>query len=121
MHIAYVNIFVSDLARSIEFYQEKLGLEFEFSSPKHGYASFKAGPVGLGIAVPGPDEAHLIGRHTGLGMDVTDLESEYERLTELGVIFKMPPTKQPWGGFIALMADPDGNVLYLDQTSDVHG
>jgi catechol 2,3-dioxygenase-like lactoylglutathione lyase family enzyme len=27
MQIAYVNIFVSDLARSIEFYQGKLGLD----------------------------------------------------------------------------------------------
>jgi predicted enzyme related to lactoylglutathione lyase len=27
----------------------------------------------------------------------------------------MPPTDQPWGGFMATFADPDGNVFYLDQ------
>lgn len=26
----------------------------------------------------------------------------------------MPPSKQPWGGYMALFADPDGNIFYLD-------
>ncbi len=26
----------------------------------------------------------------------------------------MPPTKQPWGGYMALFADLDGNIFYLD-------
>jgi len=63
----------------------------------------------------------LIGRHTGVGLEVTDLEKEHNRLTALEVRFTMPPTRQPWGGFMALIADPDGNVLYLDQKSSPHG
>ena len=27
----------------------------------------------------------------------------------------MPPEKQPWGGFMAMFLDPDGNSFYLDQ------
>jgi lactoylglutathione lyase len=121
MQIAYVNIFVSDLARAVAFYHGKLGLHLEFSSVEHGYASFSAGSVRLGIAVPSQDEAQLIGRHTGVGLGVADLESEYNRLEGLGANFTMPPTRQPWGGFMALIADPDGNILYLDQISAVHG
>jgi len=121
MQIAYVNIFVSELARAIEFYQGKLGFDLQFSSPDHGYAAFSTGATRLGLAVPGTDEANLIGRHTGVGLQVADLQSEHTRLTGLGVSFTMPPTRQPWGGFMALMADPDGNVLYLDQVSAAHG
>ncbi len=33
----------------------------------------------------------------------------------------MAPQKQPWGGFMALFADPDGNVFYLDQIDAAHG
>lgn len=121
MQIAYVNIFVSDLTKAIAFYQGKLGLQLQFSSSEHGYASLSAGAVRLGIAVPGQDEMQLIGRHTGVGLEVTDLASEHNRLTELEVRFTMPPTRQPWGGFMALIADPDGNVLYLDQKSSPHG
>jgi len=29
----------------------------------------------------------------------------------------MPPTRQPWGGVMALVADPDGNVFYVDQAA----
>jgi len=78
--------------------------------------------VQLGIAVPGEVEAHLIGRHTGVGFEVTDLQAEDVRLTGLGVVvFTMPPTRQPWGGVMARLSDPDGNVFYLDRTSAAHG
>ena len=120
MQIAYVNVFVSDLDRAIEFYQAKLGLELEHSAPEHGYASLSAGPVRLGLAVPGADQRDLIGRHTGVGLSVSDLEAEHARLSNLGVTFTMPPTKQPWGGFMALAADSDGNVFYLDQIDAAH-
>lgn len=121
MHIAYVNVFVTDLARSVAFYRDALGLELEFASPDHGYASFAAGPVRLGLALPGPDQPALVGRHTGVGLQVDDLEAEHARLAGLGVRFTMAPTRQPWGGFMALLADPDGNVFYLDQVAAVHG
>lgn len=121
MEIAYVNIFVTDLNQAVEFYQGKLGLSLDFSSPEHGYASFSAGPIRLGLAVPGKEESHLIGRHTGVGLNVEDLESVHKRLSALNVKFTQPPTRQPWGGFMALLADPDGNIFYLDQVSVVHG
>jgi predicted enzyme related to lactoylglutathione lyase len=121
LQIAYVNVFVSDLDRAIAFYQGALGLDLQMSAPEHGYTSLSAGAVRLGLAVPGPGEAALVGRHTGVGFEVTDLETEHARLSALGVSFTMPPTRQPWGGFMALVADPDGNVFYLDQISAVHG
>ncbi|MBW2231346.1 MAG: VOC family protein [Deltaproteobacteria bacterium] len=120
MQIAYVNIFVSDLKRAIEFYEERLGLELEHSSPEHGYASFAAGPVRLGLAVAGPDQSDLVGRHTGVGWAVSDLEAEHARLSKRGVVFTMPPSKQPWGGFMALASDPDGNVFYVDEVAVGH-
>jgi len=120
VHIAYVNVFVHNLARAIEFYRDRLGLDLEFSAEEHGYASFSAGSVRLGIAVPGPDQRELVGRHTGVGLEVADLSAEYRRLSELEVEFAMPPTEQAWGGFMALISDPDGNVFYLDQVSTVH-
>ncbi len=120
MQIAYVNVFVSDLNRAIEFYEATLGLKLEHSAPEHGYASLSAGPVRLGLAVASADQQELVGRHTGIGLAVSDLEGEHVRLAGRGVAFTMPPTKQPWGGFMALAADPDGNVFYLDQVAAAH-
>ena len=121
MKIAYVNVFVGDLSRALAFYKDTLGLDIQFSSPEHGYASISAGNVRLGLAVPGKDQAELIGRHTGIGLEVPDLEAAHARLSELGARFTMPPTKQPWGGFMALIADPDGNIFYLDQVAVTNG
>jgi predicted enzyme related to lactoylglutathione lyase len=121
MQIGYVNVFVSDLAQATKFYRDKLGLQLQYSSAEHGYASFSAGSVRLGVAVPGPDHAELVGRHTGVGLAVADLEAEHQRLSGLGVHFPMPPTRQPWGGFMALLSDADGNVFYLDQVAAAHG
>ena len=121
LHIAYVNIFVSDLDVAIGFYRDKLGLALQFSSPEHGYASFDAGGVRLGVALPGAEHAALLGRHTGIGLEVADLEAEHARLSALDVHFPMPPTRTPWGGYMAMIADADGNLFYLDQVSVVHG
>ena len=119
MNIAYVNVFVADLERSIDFYS-KLGLKLTLSADEHGYASFDAGPVSLGLAVPGAEQGELVGRHTGVGFAVDDLVKEHARLEGIGVEFTTPPTKQPWGGFMATFADPDGNIYYLDEVSAAH-
>jgi lactoylglutathione lyase len=118
--IGYVNISVSDLDRSVAFYQSLLGFELEFADAGHGYASFQAGEIALGLAVVGDGQRDMLGRHTGVGLVVDDLEAEYKRLLEQGVSFPMPPERQPWGGFMALVEDPDKNVLYLDEVSAAH-
>ena len=120
MEIAYVNVYISELPKAVEFYRDSLGLELSFSDADHGYASFKAGPISLGLAVAGEDHEELIGAHTGVGFNVADLEAEHARLQELGVEFPMAPSRQPWGGFMALMADPDGDVFYLDHIAAAH-
>jgi predicted enzyme related to lactoylglutathione lyase len=116
--IWYVNVFVSDLERAIAFYGNALGLKLRHAAREHGYASFDAGPVALGLARVGddsPEASTLVGRHTGVGIGVADLVSTYEALRARDVRFTMPPQEQPWGGFMAMFADPDGNVFYLDQ------
>lgn len=117
--VGYVNLFVSDLDRALGFYRDALGLAVSRADSEHGYASVQAGPITIGLALPGDVEG-LVGRHTGIGLVVDDLEAEHARLVELGVSFSMPPSRQPWGGFMALVDDPDGNVLYLDEVSAAH-
>lgn len=119
--IGYVNLFVTDLTRSIAFYRDTLGLRVEMEDGGFGYASFDAGPIRLGLAQIDStgDHGALAGRHTGIGLCVADLESVARELEQRGVAFAAPPARQPWGGFMAMIEDPDGNVLYLDQV-EVH-
>ena len=112
MHIGYVNVFVSDFDRAIDFYQNKVGLTPVQADAQFGYASFQAGAISFGIAVT--DDSALVGRHTGIGFMVDDIDAAYAELLASGVEFSQAPTKQPWGGTLALFQDPDGNHYYLD-------
>ncbi len=118
LRLAYVNVFVSDLERSMQFFGDVLGLSLQFGSPEFGYASFSLGPVRMGIAqvdVRDEEQRANVGRMTGVGLAVADLPSAHAELEGRGVHFSMKPSRQPWGGFMALFEDPDGNTFYLDE------
>jgi len=112
MQIGYVNIFVSDFGRAVDFFSKTLGLKLTMREDKFGYASFDSGSISFAVAET--DDSSLVGRHTGIGFIVDDIDKAYEEMKTKGVEFDMSPTKQPWGGTLALFKDPDGNIFYLD-------
>jgi len=58
-----------------------------------------------------PRSVHLHGI-THICLEVTDIESEYQRLSDAGVIFNAPPNTQ-YGRSMVYGHDPDGNVIEL--------
>jgi predicted enzyme related to lactoylglutathione lyase len=118
IEIRYVNVYVTDLARSVEFFEKTLGLPLQFSDAGFGYASLDAGPVRLGLAqidAADPLQRALAGKQTGVGFAVSDLTAAHGELAARGVKFTMEPARQPWGGFMGMISDPDGNLFYLDE------
>ncbi len=115
--IGYVNIFISDFERALAFYEGTLGLHAVTRDESFGYAAFETESINFAFARS--DDPALTGRHTGIGWVVEDLNSAFQSLTAAGVAFEMPPTRQPWGGFMAMFKDPDGNLFYLDQVEGV--
>jgi lactoylglutathione lyase len=106
-----VAIFVHDIARAVEFYHEKLGLPMT----KQGSfgAEFLEGETHLGVHPAVHAEAKaLVGRHTGITLFVPDLLHYCGLLHDRAVRFVSEPTQQSWG-IMAMIADPDGNVLAL--------
>ena len=118
MKLWYVNLFVSDFERALTFYEGTLGFTPETKDARFGYASFATADVRFAIVQAG--DSDLVGRHTGIGFGVEDLAAAHRDLAARGVHFTMPPEKQPWGGFMAIFRDPDGNTFYLDQLDDRH-
>lgn len=116
--LGYANIYVSDFEGACTFYSKTLGLDVRIKDEGFGYASFDTKGAQLAIAKVGPDQAHLVGRQTGVGLVVEDLDTAYSELAAKGVEFPMKPEKQPWGGYMSLMKDSEGNILYLDEIRD---
>lgn len=55
----------------------------------------------------------------GISIQVDDIHLVYNDLCGKGVKFTGPPAKQPWGGVLAHMVDPDNNVVTLLGDGDI--
>jgi len=115
-----IAIFVNDIDRAVAFYRDTLGL----TMTKHGSfgAEFLEQEPHIGVHPANhPDAKKLVGRETGLTFHVPDLLHFCGILHDRGVRFVTEPTRQTWG-VMAMIADPDGNVMALwDDTVPAEG
>ena len=110
-HIHSFAVFVTDLARAKQFYVGVLGFAVS-KEGSFGLELFHEPPhLGIHPAVH-PDAKAMVGRHTGITLSVTGLVHWCGDLHARGVNFHSEPTQMPWG-IMAMVADPDGNVLAL--------
>jgi len=113
--VNWLEIKVTDIKNATNFYRDVLGLQIK--NEWSNYVIFDlAGTLTLAIMLGGKK-----GRKEGapnIYLAVEDVDEEYEKLKTKGVNFVEQPKKQYWGGYAALFADPDENLLYLTQTKD---
>lgn len=101
--IAHITIGVSDLKKSVSFFEDALGLEKMGEWP--AYAVFDIGGVSFGLEPKSKTEICLL---------VDDVDEAYRNLKEKGVKFATEPKDQPWGVRDASFADPDGNPFVIE-------
>lgn len=115
----YFIVYVSDMQRSTAFYRDVLGLVLKFTSP--GWTEFDTGSTTLALHMTADQQ---ISTYSGrppagqaqLGFMVDDLQSVYEALKSQDVYFSQPPQKQrPTGSPLAVLHDPDGLGITLQQ------
>ena len=119
--IGYVTLGVIDWQRSLAFFRDVIGFPLLFSDEGFQFARFDAGGVTFAV-VGGAGETRAARGdvHAGIAVCVPDVDAAHKALAAKGVRFTMPPSKQPWGGYMALFADPDGNIFYLDTLQGAH-
>lgn len=123
--IGGVVIMVSDQARAVKFYAEKVGFDIRLNVPFFGGKWIEVAPKDsestLSIMEPNPqlmppEELEIarknIGRNTGVWFYTIDIQSTYEDLKSKGVDITKPE-KQEWGGIMSLVKDLDGNIFTL--------
>ena len=114
--VKFVSVPTRDQDRALAFYMEKLGFRLITDQP--------FGPdrrwIELGIGhsdtrfvlfTPPGEQENVGGRFSG-ALACDDVEATHRQLTERGVAFEAPPTRQPWGVF-AVMLDSEGNRFVL--------
>jgi uncharacterized glyoxalase superfamily protein PhnB len=50
-----------------------------------------------------------------VNLAVDDLAAMHARLAAAGIVFTRPPEREDWGGRVATLLDPDGNLVQLFQ------
>jgi catechol 2,3-dioxygenase-like lactoylglutathione lyase family enzyme len=110
-----VCIVTQDVARMRSFYESVLGVEttgddtFAVISTK-GAALSLFTEEGMERMAPGSTQGAGRGSYT-LEFEVSDVDEEYARLTNLGATIVKPPTTQAWGRRSVWFRDPDGNII----------
>jgi len=132
--IGCVEIPVSDMKRSVAFYEELLGLKKSYEHPV--WTSFDIEGTMFALAVSGTKEGKkddlckscspCLLRLSGelkdipttvsvIYLAVENIDETYRKLKDKGVEFITEPKTQGWGGKTAVMLDPDKNIIALTQ------
>lgn len=113
--VSAVRIFVTDLERARAFYRDVLELG-EMDVGDH-HALLDCGGVSILLEVAtadDPEAAGLVGRLLAVSFAVEgDIHEVHRRLVARGVSFEGAPERQAWGGTLAFVRDPDGNIVTL--------
>ncbi len=117
MKFSQVRLLVDDFGAAFRFYRDVLGLEVSSGDESSGYASFGAGGGSIAIFERSGQgevvELRAPGDATLTVLEVDDADEAVERLS--AYVVQAPQDQPDWGGRVAYLRDPSGNLLELFQ------
>jgi predicted enzyme related to lactoylglutathione lyase len=124
MKIRLTSIYVEDTFKAFKVYTEVLGFVQRYYLPE-GYLAIVASPEepnGTGLQLK-PNENPIASHYQKalyeanmpvIVFSVNNVEEEYERLKDKGLVFRKEPTQTDWG-IEAIFDDTCGNLIQLLQ------
>jgi catechol 2,3-dioxygenase-like lactoylglutathione lyase family enzyme len=117
---------VSDVARSLAFYRDRLGFAVEAVYEDPPYATLTRAGTRVSLAEQGhaaedrPGVEMIAPRDPArlaaiLVLEVADCLGVHRELSSAGVRFLADPYSPPWGGHRCFAVDPDGNLIELEE------
>jgi predicted enzyme related to lactoylglutathione lyase len=127
MKIKMTSIYVHSPSDAIEFYTEVLGFTKKMFVPEANLAIVASpeDPDGTQLLLE-PNDNPIAKSYQGdiyktglpvIVFGVDDIQKEYKRLKNAGVVFKQEPTTTEWG-MVAIFDDTCGNYIQLIQTEE---
>lgn len=118
MRVSYAIVFVSDMARSVRFYRNVVGIPLRFESPEWTEFATEGTTLalhqgeGAGPSEGGSDKS--VSGRCRPGFSVPDLDAFHQRMTDAGVPCVQPP-KDVFGARLAQYVDPDGLTISVGE------
>lgn len=121
---AYTILYVKDVAKAIEFYENAFGFNRKFVSPDNDYGELLAGETTLSFAsttlaktnlTNGFTESNLNEKPFGIeiGFTTEDVEETMANATKVGATIVEKPKIKPWGQTVAYVRDLDGFLIEI--------
>ena len=124
MKLGYTIIYVPQVAKSLEFFDQAFGLKTRFLHESGDYGELETGATTLAFA------SHALGRSNlpdgyvaasesprPLGFEIAlttaEVQASYERAMAAGAAGIQAPERKPWGQTIAYVRCPDGTLVEL--------
>lgn len=115
-HVKFVSIPTADQNRALAFWTERVGFRLLTDQPfddRQRWIELRIASSDTRVVLfLFDDEGLKPGAPFNGAFACDNVEQTYREMTERGVEFMAPPTKQPWGTF-ATFKDPDGNQFVL--------
>jgi predicted enzyme related to lactoylglutathione lyase len=126
--VSVISLVVTNQARSLEFFTEKVGFEKKTDvSPPGGTRWVSVGPKGHDVEMAlwqvgsgtDPSQASVAknwapAKTPPIVLVVADCRKAHKEMSARGVEFLMEPFEHPWGTS-ATFQDPDGNLFSMNQ------
>ncbi len=116
--VDYTIVFVSEMARSVRFYRDVLGLPLRFDSPTWTEFATEGTTLALHLAEAGDwsrPSPPFPAASCHPGFQVGDIDEFHRKLEAQGVPCLDPPKLQDFGVKLAIYADPDGLPISISQ------
>ena len=106
--ISAVTLAVQDMARAVDFYRDKVGLEMLYGGGSASFTSFQVGDGYLNLILAPEGGWSWWGR---MILYVDDVDELYQRLVQAGLTPSTAPEDAPWGERYFHINDPDAHEL----------
>lgn len=106
--ISAVTLAVRDMARAVDFYRNKVGLEIRYGGGSSSFTSFLVGEGYLNLILVPEGGWSWWGR---MILYVDDVDGLYQRLVQAGLTPSTAPADAPWGERYFHISDPDSHEL----------
>jgi len=111
--ISAITLAVTDMARSVDFYRNKVGMEILYGGETASFTSFKVGAGYLNLTLnPSTGNPDAIQTKWGrLIFHVDDVDALYQQLVQAGLTPSTKPADASWGERYFHIDDPDSHEL----------
>ena len=120
--LGYTILYVSDVTKSVEFYESAFGFQRKFITPENDYAELLTGEttmsfVKIELANSNLKNGFLMSKQAGkpfgieLALVTENVQEIIDKALEYGAIIEEKPIEKPWGQKVGYIRDIDGFYL----------